>query len=198
MEWFTLIDVVIHVDKYISLLLQQFGIWSYLVLFFIIFCETGLVITPLLPGDSLLFVLGAFAARDALNIFVLFFILTSAAGLGDSVNYGVGNYFGEKVLTRAKWFKEEYLDKTKDFYSRYGSKTVVIARFVPIVRTFAPFVAGVGKMKYSTFLFYNVVGGVTWIGSMLFAGYFFGQILFIQENLTVIILSIIVISFIPV
>jgi len=156
------------------------------------------VITPLLPGDSLLFVLGAFAARDALNIFVLFFILTSAAVLGDSVNYGVGNYFGEKVLTRAKWFKEEYLDKTKDFYSRYGSKTVVIARFVPIVRTFAPFVAGVGKMKYSTFLFYNVVGGVTWIGSMLFAGYFFGQILFIQENLTVIILSIIVISFIPV
>src|SRR3989344_2754964 len=182
MDWFTLVDLIIHIDKYVALLLQNYGLISYFILFLIIFCETGLVITPLLPGDSLLFVLGTFAAQGALNIFVLFFVLVLAAVLGDSVNYSVGSYFGERVLMHTKWFKQEYLDKTKGFYSRYGAKTVVIARFVPIVRTFAPFVAGVGKMSYPRFLAYNLVGGISWIGSMLFVGYFFGQIPFIQEN----------------
>jgi len=193
------IDFVIHLDKHLSTLIQQFGLWTYLVLFFVIFCETGLVITPFLPGDSLLFAAGTFAAIKALNVWWLFFLLSVAAILGDTVNYWIGHFVGPKVFykEKARFFKKEYLDRTHRFYEKYGAETIIIARFVPIVRTFAPFVAGVGRMSYWKFISYNVIGGIGWIAIFVFGGYFFGNIPFVKRNFSLVILVIILVSVIP-
>jgi membrane-associated protein len=192
-----LIDFILHIDKYIDILITKFGFFTYFILFLIIFLETGLVITPFLPGDSLIFVSGAFAAKGVLNIFILYILFCLAAILGDSLNYLIGNYFGEKIFLKFKLVKKEHLEKTKDFFNKYGGKTIVLARFVPIVRTFAPFVAGIGKMNYSKFLLYNIIGGIVWVTIFLFAGYFFGKIPIIEKNLTIVIFVIIGISILP-
>lgn len=191
-----MIDFLIHVDKYLIYIIQNYGIWTYPILFLIIFVETGLVIMPFLPGDSLLFVAGAIAAIGSLNIFIIFILLSLAAILGDSLNYSIGKYLGDKIKNH-KWIKKEYLHKTEDFYKRHGAKTIILARFAPFLRTFAPFVAGIGKMKYSKFLTYNIIGGVAWVGLFTFAGYFFGNLPFVQKNLTIIVLVIVVVSLIP-
>ncbi len=191
------IDVILNLDKYVSIIIQHYGIFTYLILFVIIFLETGLVITPFLPGDSLLFVSGTFAAKSVINIYLLFLVLALAAILGDTLNYWIGNYFGEKIFKNNRFFKAEYLDKTKEFYNKHGKKTIVLARFIPIIRTFAPFVAGIGKMDYFKFLIFNIIGGISWVALFLFSGYFFGGIPFVQRNLAFIILIIIFISLIP-
>lgn len=189
------IDFIFHIDKYLEILISNYGNFVYVFLFLIIFMETGFVFTPFLPGDSLLFVCGTFASTGFFNIYFLFLLLSIAAILGDTINYWIGNYFGEKIFS--KFINPEHLEKTKLFFKNHGKKTIVLARFVPIIRTFAPFVAGVGKMKYSVFLFYNIVGGITWVGAFLLAGYFFGNINYVKENLSWIILLIVVASFIP-
>jgi len=193
------IDVFLHLDRHLDELCQTYGGWTYAVLFLIIFCETGLVIFPLLPGDSLLFAAGALAANGSLNEIVLFVLLSVAAVLGDGVNYAIGKYLGPKVLRneKSRIFKKEYLDKTHAFYEKYGGKTIIIARFVPIVRTFAPFVAGVGTMSYPRFFVYNVVGGVAWCAVCVFGGFFFGNLPFVKKNFELVILAIIVISVMP-
>ena len=192
------IDFILHLDKYLSVIIQNYGALTYLFLFLIIFAETGLVITPFLPGDSLLFAAGTFAAIGALNVMWVFAIIAVAAILGDTINYSIGKFLGSKAFERyPKIFKKEYLDKTHKFYSKYGNKTIVLARFVPIVRTFAPFVAGVGKMKYSNFLLYNIVGGIVWTALFVFGGYYFGNIPIVKNNFSIMIIIIIVLSFIP-
>lgn len=173
----------------------MFGSWTYALLFLIIFVETGLVILPFLPGDSLLFTIGAFAAQGSLSIFWLLVILSVAAILGDSVNYWFGKKGADKLFS--KHIKQEYMDRTSEFFAKYGGKTIILARFVPIVRTFAPFVAGIGNMNYGKFLFYNVIGGITWVVLFVLAGYFFGNIDFVQHNFSLVILGIIVLSFVP-
>jgi len=190
------IDFIFHIDKYLEILISNYGNFVYVFLFLIIFMETGFVFTPFLPGDSLLFVAGAFSSTNVLNIYFLVLLLSAAAILGDTVNYWMGNFLGEKFFSR--FIKQEHLDKTKNFFKQHGKKTIVLARFVPIVRTFAPFVAGIGKMSYPLFLLYNIIGGIAWAGIFLFAGYFFGNISFIKENLSVVILIIIFISLIPI
>jgi membrane-associated protein len=198
MSWInTIIDFVLHIDKYIGWIIKNFGIGVYLALFIVIFCETGLVFTPFLPGDSLLFVAGTFAGSGAMNIIVLMATLILAAVLGDTVNFWAGTYFGEKVLTRIKYIKKEHIQKTKDFYRKYGGKTIIIARFVPVVRTLAPFVAGIGKMRYSKFLSYNIIGGALWVSLFLLAGYFFGGLSIVRDNLSLVMITIIIISFLP-
>ena len=189
------VDFILNIDKYLSIIIKNHGILTYLFLFLIIFLETGFVIAPFLPGDSLLFVAGAFAAQGSLNILLLFIIFALASILGDTVNYWVGKYFGEKVFH--KYIRQDYLEKTKTFYEKHGAKTIVLARFMPFIRTFAPFVAGVGKMKYSTFLFYNILGGIAWVGLFVFGGYFFGNIPIVKDNLTLVIILIISSSLIP-
>ncbi len=220
-------DFILHLDKYIHLLIQDFGVWSYFILFVIIFCETGLVVTPFLPGDSLLFACGAFAAHGALKVGWLYIILAAAAVIGDTVNYWIGYFIGPKIfrlgtessaapetagtpgtdarggkpgffgkITRAV-AKKEYLERTHKFYEKYGGETIIIARFVPIVRTFAPFVAGIGKMTYWRFISYNIIGGVGWVAIFVFGGYFFGNIPFVKKNFTLIIIAIIFISVLP-
>lgn len=191
------VDFILHIDKYLALIIQNYGILTYLLLFLVIFLETGLVITPFLPGDSLIFVAGAFAAKGALNVIVLFVILCIAAVVGDTVNYWIGNYFGERVFANNRFFKREYLEKTKEFYAKHGGKTIIYARYIPIIRTFAPFVAGIGKMNYFRFLSFNVVGGITWVALFVFGGYFFGGIPIIEENLTIVVFIIIFLSIIP-
>ncbi|GAA5102474.1 DedA family protein [Wohlfahrtiimonas larvae] len=192
------IDLFLNLDKYLEIAVQQYGIWIYIILIIIIFCETGLVITPILPGDSLLFAAGALAAMGLLNIYLLFFTLLIAAILGDALNYQIGHYVGLKVFKQdAKIFKLKYLEKTHNFYEKYGSKTIVIARFVPIVRTFAPFVAGASKMTYKTFATYNIFGAFLWMFLMLGAGYIFGTIPWIKNNFSIIVLGIIFISILP-
>ena len=194
-----LIDFVLHLDKHLGPVMESLGLWSYLLFFAIIFCETGLVVTPFLPGDSLVFALGTLAAAGSLNILVLYAVLCAAAILGDSANYAIGKYFGSIILKKeGAWFlKKEHIAKTHRFYEKYGSKTIVLARFVPIVRTFAPFVAGVGNMSYSHFLTYNIMGGVLWISLFAFGGYFFGNIPMIKENFGLVIIAIIIISILP-
>lgn len=193
------IEIFMHLDKHLNVLIQSYGTWTYLILFLIIFCETGLVVTPILPGDSLLFAVGNFAAMGSLDAKLVLILLIIAAVLGDTVNYWVGHFIGPKVFhkTNSRIFKKEYLDKTHRFYEKYGGKTIIFARFVPIVRTFAPFVAGVGAMSYGRFLSFNVIGGISWIALFVMAGYFFGSIPVVQHNFTLVIMGIIVISIIP-
>ncbi len=195
--WF--LDVFMHLDKHLNVLIQDFGIWTYLILFLIIFCETGLVVTPLLPGDSLLFAIGTFAATGTLRYEVVVVSLAVAAILGDTVNYSIGHYMGPRVFQRtgSRIFKKEYLEKTGRFYEKYGGKTIIFARFVPIVRTFAPFVAGIGAMSYGKFLAYNIVGGIAWIVLFITAGYFFGHLPAVKHNFTLVIFAIIFVSVLP-
>lgn len=197
------LDLFLHLDRHMGEIIQYFGPWTYVLLFLIIFCETGLVVTPILPGDSLLFGLGAFAAnpylKGPLDIHWLFPLLAVAAILGDTVNYSVGHFVGPKVFQEEhnRFFKKEYLDRTHRFYERHGGKTIVIARFIPIIRTFAPFVAGIGEMNYSRFIVYNVAGGISWIGFFLFGGYFFGNLPMIKNNFTLVLIAIVILSVLP-
>ena len=193
------IDLFLHLDTHLQTVIQSYGTWTYVILFLIIFCETGLVVTPILPGDSLLFAAGAFAATGALDLAWLLILLTVAAVLGDAVNYAIGHFMGPKVFSQpdSRFLKREYLDRTHQFYEKYGGKTIIIARFVPIVRTFAPFVAGVGSMTYAKFASYNITGGLLWVGVCVLAGYAFGNIPVVQENFTLVILGIIFVSILP-
>jgi membrane-associated protein len=193
------IDFILHVDVYLKDIIAQYGAWTYLVLFLIIFCETGLVVTPFLPGDSLLFAAGALAALGALNPVVLFVLLVAAAILGDASNYWIGKYVGPKVLHKenSRIFRKSYLDKTHAFFERHGGKSIILARFVPIVRTFAPFLAGVGTMSYGQFLLYNVVGAVVWVGLFVGAGYFFGNLPYVRDNFTLVVFAIVGLSVLP-
>jgi len=195
------IDYFLHLDKYLSTVIQTYGFWTYLLLFVIIFLETGIVVTPFLPGDSLLFAAGTFASPalgSSLNIFLLWFLMCTAAILGDTVNYWIGHFIGPRAFSgEVRFLKKEYMDRTHEFFERYGGKTIVIARFVPIVRTFAPFVAGVGEMSYGRFLSYNVIGGVAWVTLFTFLGYFFGNLPFVKNNFSFVVIAIILISVMP-
>jgi len=195
-----ILDIALHIDKYLSAIILQYGIWTYAILFVVIFVETGFVVMPFLPGDSLLFAAGTFAALKALKIGWLLLILSVAAILGDTVNYWVGRRLGPKVFSRedARFFKREYLDRTHAFYEKHGGKTIIIARFVPIIRSFAPFVAGVGRMSYGRFLFFNVIGGVGWVLLLTGAGYFFGTLPVVKNNYSIAVLVIIAISTVPI
>lgn len=193
-----IIDFIIHIDKHLNEIISQYGVLTYFILFIIIFAETGFVVTPFLPGDSLIFAAGTFAALGSLDITVLFILLTVAAIGGDTVNYWIGHYIGPRVFKEnSKFIKKEYLDRTHAFFEKYGGKTIIIARFVPIVRTFAPFVAGVGAMTYSKFILYNVAGGIAWIAIFLFGGYYFGNIPFVRNNFSIVIIAIIILSVLP-
>jgi membrane-associated protein len=193
------IDFFIHLDKYLPLVISSFGIWAYVLVFLVIFCETGLVVTPVLPGDSLLFALGTLAALGALQIEVLLITLCIAAIAGDTVNYSIGHFIGPKVFhyEDSRFFKKKYLIKTHEFYEKHGGKTIIIARFMPFIRTFAPFVAGVGAMTYPKFILYNVIGGISWVSIFLMGGYYFGNIPAVKKNFTIVILAIIIISVMP-
>ena len=193
------IDIVLHLDAHLLALTQQYGVWVYAILFMIIYCETGLVITPFLPGDSLLFVAGALCGMGALQLELLLPLLVLAAFSGDNTNYWIGRLIGVRLLNRpnAKLIKREHLDKTHAFYEKHGGKTIIFARFLPIIRTFAPFVAGIGLMRYRLFVLFSALGGVAWITSLTVAGYFFGNIPLVKNNLTLIIIGIIVITLLP-
>ena len=195
-----IIDIALHLDKYLSAIIQQYGLWTYAILFVVIFIETGFVVVPFLPGDSLLFAAGTFAALKAFKVGWLILVLAAAAVLGDTVNYWIGHYVGPKVFSKekARFFKKEHLDRTHAFYEKHGGKTIIIARFVPIIRSFAPFVAGIGRMSYGRFIAYNVVGGVGWVALLVGAGYFFGNIPVVRKNFSLAILAIIAISTVPV
>jgi membrane-associated protein len=193
-----LVDIVLHLDRHLSEVIQQYGVWTYLILFLIVFCETGLVVTPFLPGDSLLFAVGTFAALGALDLALVIVLLAVAAILGDSVNYAIGARVGPRVFhEQSRFLNRRHLERTHAFYERYGAKTIVIARFVPIVRTFAPFVAGIGQMRYARFLLYNVAGGVGWIVILVAGGYLFGNIPVVRRNFSLVIFAIIVLSILP-
>ncbi len=194
----SLVDFILHIDVHLENLINSYGTLTYLILFLIIFAETGLVVTPFLPGDSLLFAAGALAPRTELDVIWLVVILIAAAILGDTVNYWIGHYIGERAFSgRVRFLKKEYLEKTQEFYAKHGGKTIILARFVPIVRTFAPFVAGVGQMHYGYFITYNVVGGVVWVLLFVLAGYFFGSLPFVQHNFELIAIAIVLISVLP-
>ncbi len=200
LSWlFTFIDFVLHIDVHLLTLIATYGILVYGILFLIIFCETGLVFTPFLPGDSLLFALGALAAKGDLNLFILFLLLALAAILGDTVNYSIGRFIGPAAVHTGKvpFINKEHLEKAETFYAHYGSKTIVLARFIPIIRTFVPFTAGVGNMRYLTFLLYNIIGGIVWISLFLFGGYYFGNIPLVKDHFSIVILTIVILSFIP-
>jgi membrane-associated protein len=192
-------DIVLHLDRHLQWLVSNYGVWIYLILFLIIFCETGLVVTPFLPGDSLLFVAGTLAATGDIYVHGLFALLAAASFAGDNSNYWIGRLLGPRVFRREKsWaFNPAYLEVTQRFYERHGGKTIVIARFAPIVRTFAPFVAGIGRMRYERFLLYSFAGSMLWIGSLTYAGYFFGNIPVVRQNLSLVIVGIIIVSIMP-
>lgn len=196
-----IIDFILHIDKHLVTLTAEYGAWLYVILFLIVFCETGLVVTPVLPGDSLLFAAGAVAASSAgnLNVHVVVLVLLAAAILGDAFNFTIGKFFGEKLFSNpnSKIFKQEYLAKTHAFYDKYGGKTIILARFVPIVRTFAPFVAGMGKMHYGRFIRYNIIGAIAWVVLFAYAGYFFANTKIVKENLSLVLAAIIVLSVLP-
>ncbi|GAA5783900.1 membrane protein [Chitiniphilus shinanonensis] len=196
---FNLIDLFLHLDTYLRVFVEQYGALTYAVLFLVIFCETGLVVTPILPGDSLLFVAGMLAGGGLLNVHLLTLLLFVAAVAGDALNYTIGRYFGHKLFANpdSKIFRRDYLEKTHAFYEKHGGKTIVLARFVPIVRTFAPFVAGMAEMSYRSFVSYNLIGAAVWVGTLTYAGYFLGGVSFIQKNLTAIILGIVFLSILP-
>lgn len=201
MEWLQFfIDFILHLDAHLYELVTAYGIWIYGLLFLIVFAETGLVVTPFLPGDSLLFAAGAIAATGALNPHLVVVLLITAAILGDTVNYWIGHYVGPKVFHKEKslFFNPEHLNRTHRFYEKHGGKTIVIARFVPIIRTFAPFVAGIGRMSYTYFIAYNVSGGILWVVTLVYSGYFFGNIPFVKQNFSLVILVIIIISILPI
>jgi membrane-associated protein len=192
-----LVDFVLHIDVHLDAIVRNYGVWTYAILFLIIFCETGLVVTPILPGDSLLFAAGTFAARGSLDPVLLFALLAVAAIAGDTVNYWIGHYLAPRAKRGLPFVKQKHLDRTHEFYEKHGGKTVVIARFMPIVRTFAPFVAGIGAMEYGRFLMYNVGGAIAWIGLFVFGGYFFGTIPAVEENFSLVIMAIIALSILP-
>ncbi|MGM5631469.1 DedA family protein [Apibacter raozihei] len=197
---YSLLDFILHINKHLDNLMLMYGVWVYAILFLIIFCETGLVVTPFLPGDSLLFAAGALAASsNELNVYFLALLLILAAILGDSVNFEIGKYFGHKLFSNpnSKIFKQSYLQKTHDFYEKHGGKTIILARFVPIVRTFAPFVAGMGRMSYKYFFSYNIIGAIIWVVLFLFLGYFVGNIPWVQNNLPLVMVIIIIASVVP-
>jgi membrane-associated protein len=192
------IDIILHLDKHLATLTAEYGMWIYAILFLIIFCETGLVVTPILPGDSLLFAIGALSAMGSMSIWVILILLSTAAILGDTLNYFIGYKFGDYFIQRqSRFVKKEYLDKTHAFYEKYGGKTIILARFVPIVRTFAPFVAGMGSMTYSKFILYNIVGGIVWIFSLTLLGFFFGNLPIVKQNFSLVIFGIIGVSLLP-
>jgi membrane-associated protein len=193
-----LIELFLHIDEYLAEIITQYGAWTYALLFLIIFMETGFVVTPFLPGDSLLFAAGSFAALGVLSPWMLVILLCIAAIIGDTVNYWIGHYIGPKAFSgNVRFLKKEYLDQTHEFYEKHGGKTIILARFVPIVRTFAPFVAGVGAMTYKKFILYNVVGGIIWVNIFVWLGYFFGNLPFVKKNFEIAILAIIFISIMP-
>lgn len=192
------IDFILHIDAHLAEIIQAAGIWSYLVLFVIIFIETGVVIMPFLPGDSLLFAAGALSSITIIDPLILFFVVAFAAVLGDTCNYWIGHTIGPRVFSmNSRFLKKEYLDKTQAFYEKHGGKTIFLARFVPIIRTFAPFVAGVGQMRYRYFITYNVVGGIVWTGTFISLGYFFGNLPFVERNFSLVVIAIILISVMP-
>ena len=194
-----LIDFILHLDKHLVELVAQYGMWTYAILFLIIFCETGLVVTPFLPGDSLIFAVGALAAKEALNVYWVSGLMIIAAILGDTLNYWIGYQIGPKIFAseKSRWLNRQHLERTHQFYEKYGGKTIIIARFMPIIRTFAPFVAGIGRMSYGRFLVYNVVGGILWIVIFIVAGYLFGNIPIVKRNFTLVIFGIIFVSILP-
>ncbi|WP_020485436.1 DedA family protein [Methylomonas sp. MK1] len=198
MDWLHyLTDILLHIDKHLANIISDYGTLTYAILFLVIFVETGFVVMPFLPGDSLLFAAGAFVAMDAFNLPILLGVLAAAAVLGDTVNYWIGRSIGQRAYSLS-WVNREHLDRAQAFYDTYGGKTIVLARFVPIVRTFAPFVAGIGKMPYSTFILYNIVGGVAWVLICVFAGYFFGNIPLVKKNFELVVLGIVLISILPI
>jgi len=198
MDWiFALIDFILHIDVHLDQIIRNYGGWTYTLLFLIIFAETGLVITPFLPGDSLIFAAGAFAARGSLDVATLFLVLAVAAIVGNIVNYSIGRFFAPRMEKGLRFVKHEHLERTHAFYEKYGGITIVITRFMPIVRTMAPFVAGIGAMSYRRFMVYNVAGGLLWVALFVFAGYFFGNIPAVAHNFTLVIMAIIIISFLP-
>ncbi|HKI78775.1 MAG TPA: DedA family protein [Ignavibacteriaceae bacterium] len=194
-----LIDILVHLDVHLQQLIIQYGTLTYLILFLVIFAETGFVVTPFLPGDSLIFAAGTFAANGAFNIHFLFILLVVAAILGDTINYWIGNYLGPRIAgsENIRFINKSHIERTHKFFEKYGGKTIIIARFVPIVRTFAPFVAGIGSMTYKKFISYNVIGGILWVGLFSYGGYFFGNIEFVKNNFSLVILAIIIISIMP-
>jgi membrane-associated protein len=194
-----LVDLFLHLDQHLNSVIGQYGTWTYLILFLVVFCETGLVVTPILPGDSLLFAAGTFAAAGSLDVVWLFVLLSIAAVLGDTINYWIGYWIGPKIFHRenVRFLNKEHLERTHQFYEKYGGKTIIIARFIPIVRTFAPFVAGIGRMSYWRFIAYNVVGGVGWVAICVFAGYFFGNLEIVRKNFSRVVIAIGVISVLP-
>ena len=198
-EFFSqLVDFILHIDQHLQEIISQYGTLTYLILFLIVFCETGLVVMPLLPGDSLLFAAGTFAALGSLNIWFLILLLCVAAIGGDTVNYWIGRWIGPRAFSgRVRWLRQDYLQRTQEFYQRHGGKTIVLARFVPIVRTFAPFVAGVGQMEYGRFIAYNVGGGILWVVLFTLGGYLFGNLPVVRDNFSLVVLAIIGVSMIP-
>ncbi len=198
MEWIhSAIDFFLHLDKHLDEIVRNYGTWTYAILFAIVFAETGLVVTPFLPGDSLLFTAGAISALGSMRIEVVALVLTIAAILGDTVNYWIGQFLGHRLLAWGKLIKKEHIDRTHAFFEKYGGKTIIIARFVPIIRTFAPFVAGIGSMNYAKFLAYNVIGGILWVAICVGAGYLFGNHPFVKKNFSLVVLAIIFISILP-